>query len=123
MPLVPRMPFRESIYASLAENLHEGPGPEGYLYIVGTVHQRGIFRPYPKLAVTFVVHDEQGEELLVAQGVGKGNRSFMVLDRSPENLATALSEALGALGEAEVKALGSGLGSTLQVAAVTTRPQ
>ncbi len=116
MPLVPGMPLRDNIYSSLGQTLHEGGAPEGYLYVVGNVHERGLFRRYPVLALTFVVHNEQGDELLVAQGVGKGHRRFLISDRSAENLSLALGNALESLTEAEVEALSTGLMGSRQVA-------
>ncbi|MEE2751440.1 MAG: hypothetical protein VX519_08410 [Myxococcota bacterium] len=109
MPLVPGMPLRNTIYSKLGKALHAGGAPEGYLYVVADVHERGLFRRYPKLSLTFVVHDELGQELLVAQGVGKGQHNFLVTDRSPENLSLALGNALESLSEAEVLALTTGL--------------
>jgi len=109
MPLVPGMPLKDTIYSKLGQALHEGGAPEGYLYVVANVHERGLFRRYPKLSLTFVVHDEAGQELFVAQGVGKGQHNFLVTDRSPENLGLALGNALESLSEAEVIALTTGL--------------
>ena len=94
MSLVPRMLFRKAVFSKMGTELHQGGAPEGYLYVVGTVHERGLFFPFPKLALTFVVHDQTGQELLLAQGVGQGERSFFLVDRSPQNLGIALEQAL-----------------------------
>ena len=95
MPILPRMPFRDAYSAKMAELLHvEGSGREGYLYLVATIYQRGLLLPYPKLALSFVVHDDQGQQLLLAQGVGQGRRSILISNRSPENLFQALDQAL-----------------------------
>jgi hypothetical protein len=106
MPLEPRMLFRGVVYAQMGETFHvKGSGKEGYLYVVGTIYERGILFPYPKLALTFVVHNHKGKELLIAQAVGKGSRNIIVPNRSPENLGLALDRALNGLAGAQVKSL------------------
>jgi hypothetical protein len=102
----PKMLFRKKVLEKTAGALAVGD-ETALLYLTVSVYEsrRFMVMRLPLVQATAVVTDHAGAELLKAQGIGKGDMSFLVINRSPANLGAALDEAATELAAAPVEPL------------------
>ncbi len=100
--------FRRSGFARIAKRLNPDGNPEGYLFITVRVitTSRWLVIRAPEVRLNVFVTDERGQEILRAQGFGSGRSRFLGADRSRENLARALQEAIEAMTRRPVRRFG-----------------
>ena len=81
--------------------------PEEYFLFASTrvyTNQHWL-KQRPQLVVDYVLVSDKKELVMRARGVGYGESTFFVIDKSPENLGMALKEALESIETAERKPL------------------
>ncbi|MEC7948833.1 MAG: hypothetical protein VX265_14795 [Myxococcota bacterium] len=102
----PRMLFRRNVQEKTAAALAVGDDT-ALLYLTVTVYEsrRLLVMRLPMLQATAVATDHAGVDLLKAQGIGRGDMSFLIIDRSPANLGIVLDEAMMALSAAPVETI------------------
>ena len=98
--------FAGGTMRAVAERLRGPDGREVYVYTTVTVLplKEWLVVGVPRVRVSVIVHDVDGNELLRARAWGVGRRTPLVVDRSPESLRLGFEEAMAKLAEAEVEA-------------------
>jgi hypothetical protein len=99
--------FRRTEYTRIAKTLNPEGRREGYLFAIVrvTTETRWLVIRLPQVRVTVFVADENGREVLRAQGVGQGRSRLLAVDRSKDNLIRGLRSAMRALERAAVRPL------------------
>lgn len=99
--------FAGATFKKMAEKL-AGPEPrETYTYTTVTVvpQHEWIFVGVPRVRVSVVVHDAEGNPLLRAHAWGVGQRTAFIVDRSTASLQKGFDEAMAKLAAAEIETL------------------
>jgi hypothetical protein len=98
--------FRKRVLQNTVEKLG-AQGDEYFLFTTVTIHESRswLIMRYPLIQTTVIVSDSAGTEVLRAQGIGRGDRTPLLIDRSVENLKIGMEEAIIELGAATPEAL------------------
>ena len=103
MMVMPKMLFRDKVLQTTATKLSLDQGDAMLFITVNILESRKwLIMRLPYIQTTVLVADHSGQALLAAQGLGSGDTSVIVIDRSPANLQVAMDRAVEALGAAEV---------------------
>jgi hypothetical protein len=97
--------FAGATMKSVAERLAGTDAREVYTYTTVTVLPltEWLVVGVPRVRVSVVVHDREGNPLLRARSWGVGKRTAFVVDRSPRSLQKGFDEAMAKLAEAEIE--------------------
>jgi hypothetical protein len=99
--------FSGATFRSMAQKLDGPEGRELYTYTTVSIYPRHLWLVVgvPRVRVSVLVHDENGNTLLRAKAWGKGKQLPFFVDRSPESLGKGFAEAMAKFEDAEVEVL------------------
>jgi hypothetical protein len=89
----------------LKKKLATGRPGESFTFVTGKIEERGIFFKRPIFTIDIVVVDAEFNTILSARGIGKGDSSFLVTNRTATNLERAMNLALDELATIEGRKL------------------
>lgn len=98
--------FAGGTLKAMGAKLGTGEAGEAFVYTTVTVVPltEWFVVGTPRVRVSVIAHDVEGNELLRARAWGVGKRTAFVVDRSPESLQKGFDEAIAKLAAAEVEA-------------------
>jgi hypothetical protein len=78
---------------------------EYFAFAEVVIYNKGMFIKEPYVIVRASIYDQESRKVLDLRGIGEGDSSFMITNRSPENLQLALQRGFESLKAVKVETL------------------
>jgi hypothetical protein len=78
---------------------------EYFAFAEVVIYNKGMFIKEPYVVVRASIYDQDSRKVLDLRGIGEGDSSFMITNRSPENLQLALQRGFESLKAVKVESL------------------